>query len=184
MKVTDIQIRFIPNARPGVTVKFDRTIKEGEADAVYAAKFHADSGAWLFKAEVGDAVFAGASMKGEGAARIRMADGMHSITQALQRTNAPALNALWPEPCMDVSVHEGAGLHYGFINAIVVARYLFAAGEPIGLALVEWPSGIRVYEPMQLDTEGEPVENRQCDKVLFLSRPGEFDGYFQKVLDN
>jgi hypothetical protein len=184
MKLTDIQLRFIPNSRPGVTVKFDRTIEQGEADAVYEARFHKDSGAWLFKAEVGDAVFAGASMKGKGAARIRMADGVHSMTQELVRTNAPALNALWDEPCLDVMVHEGAGLTYGFINAIVLARYLFAYGRPVGLAVVEWPSGIRVFEPMQIAPDGEPVENRQCDKLLFLSRPGEFLDDLPKVLDN
>lgn len=179
MKLTDINIKFNPGKRPEVVVKFDSLIIDAiEQEPDYVARFHPESKTWIYRADCGDFVSCGAELKGQGKARIRMVDGAHTISE-LHPTNGPAVNAVFKadaDPVMDVWVDETefdeGRLLAGHVNAIAFAKYLFATSQEVALAVVEWPQGLRMYEPVQI-VDGEPVPNRSQDRIVFLCRPNE-----------
>lgn len=172
MKITDIQIRFVPGNRPTVTVKLDAPIPDKET-LTFESVHHKESNAWVYRAQDGDFIFGGASLPGQGPAKIRTLDGLHTGLKEMTRSNGPAISVLFPKhnPAMDVMIQEGAGLHYGMVDAIAVAKYIWATQRLIALAIVEWPGGMRVYEPVQIGDDDEPVVNRQGDKIVFLCTP-------------
>jgi hypothetical protein len=110
MKLTDIDIKFRADQRPEVIVKFDALTQDGH-NQVFLSKHHAETNSFVFRCDEGDYIAAGANLPGQGAARIRLMDGVHTGLKDLQRTNAIALNAMFPErdPVMDCMIHEGAG---------------------------------------------------------------------------
>lgn len=175
MKLNQVDLRFVPNQRPQITVKFLEPMPSTE-DLKFHSRFHRESGCWLFRADVGDLVVCGANLGGTGAARIRLADGTHTNMKELSRTNGPAVNAVFNtgefDPVIDVMIHKGAGLDYGHVNAISLAKWIWLARRDVALAVVEWPQGLRLYEPVQIDDDNEPVPNRTEDIIKFVWTPG------------
>jgi hypothetical protein len=181
MKLTDLNIRFSPNRRPVTICVFDQLIIDAIEGVDYEARFHPDSGVWVYRADCGDFVSCGAEMKGKGKAKIRMVDGYHTIAD-LHSTNGPAVNQLYGmdyPPVMDCKIAQGEGddcvILDGHVNAIEVAKYLWASGQQIGIAVVKWDVGIRVYEPVMVDKDG-PIKNKPGDEIVFLITPEKFTG--------
>ena len=183
MKLTYINIKFNPGKRPQVICTFDQLIIDAIDGADYEARYHADSNTWVYRADCGDYISAGAEMKGQGRAQIKMVDGFHTIA-ALHPTNAVAVNQLFGmdyAPAMDCGVQQEELVLPGHVNAIEVAKYLWAnwdgsdarSEEQPAMAVVEWPSGIRIYEPVLVSDEG-PKPNRDGDMIIFLVNPEKY----------
>jgi hypothetical protein len=187
VKITDIKIQFIPNSRPRVMVTFDKSI--AEADLTYVAAKDKDHDVWVYRGQDGDYIHCGVEVRPKGAQmkqdRVKMADGYHPVWP-LQNTNSVAVNSLLRmcDPVMDVAIDTGNETYaLGHCDVVAVAKYLYANmahkeadGEGPAMACIEWPSGIRVYEPVRCvwnEETWDAAPNRQCDKIMFLCTPDD-----------
>lgn len=188
MKLTDIDIAFVPGMRPHVKVKFDKPISQ--ADPIYVAGREKQYDVWVYRGEDGDYVHCGVEQKPKQTMlktnRVRMHDGWHT-TYELQPTNAVAVNAMlrMMDPVMDVVIDDPErGLISGHVDVAAVAKLLYArySGqqadvEAPAMACIEWPSGIRVYEPVVALWDGQSQwkaeANRPEDKIVWLCTPDD-----------
>lgn len=189
MKLTDIDIAFVPDKRPHVKVKFDKPISQ--ADPLYVAGKEKDFDVWVYRGEDGEYVHCGVEQKPTQTTlktnRVRMRDGLHT-TYDLHPTNAVAVNAMLRmcDPVMDVVIDDPErGLISGHVDVAAVAKLLYArysgaeeeGQEAPAMACIEWPSGIRVYEPVLAvwDRDGcwQAKANRPEDKIVWLCTPDD-----------
>lgn len=181
MRIDSISVRFAEEQRPAVLITYDKPLSE--ANPLYIAAKHKETQCWVYRGQDGEYIHCGVEVRPPGKQlkqqRVRMRDGLHPVWP-LQATNSVAINSLmrFESPVMEAMVRgpaEGAEYVPGHADAITVARYLWAAGEPVGMACMEWPSGIRVYEPVRLfkDEAGawDAKPNRAGDQFRFLVTP-------------
>ena len=186
MKITDIKIQFIPHSRPRIMVTFDKPLDQ--ADLLYIAAKDKEHDVWVYRGQDGDYIHCGIEVRPPGAQfkqdRVRMEDGMHPVWP-LHNTNSVAVNSLMRmmSPVMEVAIDTGDGNYaLGHCDVVAVAKYLYAymqnpvENEGPAMACIEWPSGIRVYEPVRVvftDEVWDALPNRECDKIVFLCTPDD-----------
>lgn len=195
MKITDIRIKFIPNERPNVFITFDKPTSE--ADLTYIAAYDKTHKVWVYRGQDGDYIHCGVEVRGKGFGtnRVKMEDGLHT-THPLMPTNSVSVMSLMrmASPVMECLVEpETEGLVYtqGYVDAVAVAKYLYGAykGETEfpAMACVEWPSGVRVYEPVLVVDNAVVFDarpNRETDKIVFLCTPDDKLTPLLKALNN
>lgn len=189
MNITDIQIRFIDGQRPVVVVTFDEPVLE--ADVRYTVAYEDHFNMHVFRGENGDYVRCGVESKPKGKefpkCRFKLKDGTTRISHPLLPTNAVAVNALFRmcDPVMDCIIDDKEqGAIHGHVSAVAVAKYLYAAFSAEGIteapamACIEWPSGVRVYEPVRAwwdsdNNKWDAKTNVETDKFVFLCTPDD-----------
>jgi hypothetical protein len=192
-KITEIELRFPDGQRPITVVKLDGPVLD--ADMRYAIAVEKEFKVNVFRGECGDYVRCGVEApppKGKTEFpknRYKLMDGKTHIGRALLPTNEVAVNALFRmfDPVMDVIIDDPEqGAIRGHVLADSVAKYLYArytnTTEPVApcMAVIEWQSGIRVYEPVMAtwnvnENKWEADVNRKDvgDKIVFLATPDD-----------
>lgn len=185
MKIEEIKVRFIDNERPRVLVRYDKPI--AAADPLYVAALHKETQCWVYRGQDGDYVHCGVEVRPPGKRfkehRVRMEDGRHPVWP-FQNTNSVAVNSLmrFADPVMDVEVDTGDSIIIsGHADVAAMARYFWASYDggdvAVCMACMEWPSGVRVFEPVQAHRDGngewQAEPNRPGDAFCFLVTPGD-----------
>jgi len=188
MKITDIELRFPEGQRPITIVTFDKPILH--ARMRWAAAYEDTYNVHVWRGEDGDYARCGVEKpvrKGFRKHRLTMMDGTTRLAYALEPTNEVAVNALFRmlPPVMECIIDDvEQGAIKGHVLVDSVAKYLWASYTREGvteapcMACIEWPSGVRVYEPVIAKHNGEQWDtdvNRKDsgDKIVFVATPGD-----------
>lgn len=178
MKIKEVKVAFVEdNRRPEVCIIFDETLEEANNDFIFEAKHDKQFDTWLYRADNGDCVSCIVETpKAQRDAdhqtvRLKMKDGTHLVHQPVP-SNGPSINRTFPnrDPVMDVTIEQGDRYLWGHVNALAVARVLGCSGQGLGVACVQWPSGLRVYEVVRVPEESAQTQpNREGDTIVFLA---------------
>lgn len=155
MKIEEMLLEFPANGRPIVKVLMEGDLAKEAKGIKYTMRTSHEYKANMYYGEAGD--FVSCLTKREGTDKRLLA-------------NEVAMNMVFTDkdPVMGALVEDSAGnLIDGHMNVLAAAKYLACYSNKVAIAAVEWPSGIRVYEPVLLADNSQP--NREGDRIIFLA---------------
>lgn len=193
MKISDIDIRFPENQRPITVITFNKPIIE--AQPVFVGAYEKQFQCTILRGQDGDYIVAAVDKppkkhKEFPKLRMKMKDGTTRLHHPLLPTSSVAVNAALRmcDPIMECLINDPEqGAIKGHVDVIAVARLLYSYFSSDNherditapaMACVEWPSGIRVYEPVlcvfSIGNDGWKAKpNRPTDKIVFLCAPDD-----------